>query len=102
LSRVLTSEEFESIISGTQKTVVLDFYADWCGPCKMQSPIFEEAGEEAKEIADFYKINVDQSQALAIKFGVMSIPTIIVIKNGEVAFKNVGLTSKEKILENIS
>ena len=84
----------------SDKTVLIDFYADWCGPCKMQSPIIDKIAEERTDIK-VGKINVDDNQELAAKYGVMSIPTILVIKNGGVAKEFVGLTAKEEILNAI-
>ena len=80
------------------KTVLLDFYADWCGPCKMMSPIVDKIAEEHPEYF-VGKVNVDDSPDLAESFGVMSIPTLIVLKGGEVSGKTVGVQSKEAILE---
>ena len=93
----ITSENFEEIKAGG-KTVLIDFYADWCGPCKMMSPVIDKIAEEKPEIA-VGKVNVDDEPNLAESFGVMSIPTLVVIKNGEVAEKSVGVVPKEKILE---
>ncbi|MCR5203430.1 MAG: thioredoxin, partial [Lachnospiraceae bacterium] len=80
------------------KTVLIDFYADWCGPCKMLSPIVDKIAEETSDIV-VGKVNVDDEEDIATKYGVMSIPTLVVLKNGEVAGKSVGVQPKEKILE---
>ena len=96
----ITEKNFEEEVLKSEKTVVLDFYADWCGPCKMQSPIIDKLAEERADIK-VGKINVDENSELAEKYGIMSIPTIIIIKKGEVANQFVGLTSKEKIEENL-
>ena len=85
-------------IRNSGKTVLLDFYADWCGPCKMVSPIVDQIAEENPEYL-VGKVNVDDESELAEQFGVMSIPTLVVLKNGEVAAKNVGALPKVKILE---
>ena len=85
-------------IKNSGKTVLLDFYADWCGPCKMVSPIVDQVAEENPEYL-VGKVNVDDESELAEQFGVMSIPTLVVLKNGEVAAKNVGALPKAKILE---
>ena len=76
--------------------VLVDFYADWCGPCRMLSPIIEEVAQE--ENIKLIKINVDENEDLSKRFGVMSIPTVIVFKDGKETNKNIGLTSKEEIL----
>ena len=85
-------------IKNSGKTVLLDFYADWCGPCKMVSPIVDQIAEENPEYL-VGKVNVDDESDLSEQFGVMSIPTLVVLKNGEVAAKNVGALPKAKILE---
>ena len=93
----VTSENYESEVLKSEKTVLIDFYADWCGPCKMMSPVIDEIAEEMKEIVKVGKINVDENQDLAMEYGVMSIPTIVVLKNGEVQKTFVGVTDKEEI-----
>jgi len=95
----LTSENFEEEVLKSNEFVVVDFYADWCGPCKMMSPIMEEiAGEGTAKVC---KVNVDEAQDLAVKYNVMSIPTIIIFKNGEIKDKFVGVTGKETILNTL-
>lgn len=92
----VNSENFESIVNG-EKTVLLDFYADWCGPCRMISPILEEIAEERDDVI-VGKINVDNEQELASQFEVFSIPMLAVIKNGKLVQKSVGARPKENIL----
>ena len=96
----ITEKNFEVEVLKSEKTVVLDFYADWCGPCKMQSPVIDKLAEEILDIK-VGKINVDENSKLAERYGIMSIPTIIIIKNGEVCKQFVGLTPKEKIKESL-
>ncbi|MEE0945818.1 MAG: thioredoxin [Acutalibacteraceae bacterium] len=79
-------------------TVLVDFYADWCGPCKMVAPILEEIAEQRSDVT-IGKVNVDESGTLAMKFGVMSIPTLIVFKDGVEQTRIVGYRPKEEILE---
>lgn len=92
----ITSENY-SEITGSDKTVLLDFWASWCGPCQMISPIVEEIAQEREDIT-VGKINVDEQMELAQEFGISSIPTLVVIKNSEVINKSVGLISKDEIL----
>ena len=94
----ITNENFEDEILKSDKTVLIDFYADWCAPCKMLSPIIEQIAEENNDIK-VAKINVDELQELAIKYEVMSIPTLVVIKNGQEVNRSVGFISKSQILE---
>ena len=95
---VINEDNFEKEVLNSDKAFVLDFYADWCGPCKIQSPIIDNLSEENNNIK-VGKINVDDNPELAEKYGIMSIPTILVIKNGEVTNQFVGVTEKEKLKE---
>lgn len=95
---MLTNENFDSEVMKADKTVLVDFYADWCGPCKMQSPIVDEIDGERDDVK-VCKINIDQQPELAMRFGVMSIPTIMVVKNGETTFKEPGLMQKRDLLK---
>lgn len=97
----LTDENFEREVLNSDKPCIVDFYADWCGPCKMMSPIIEEIAEELVEKAKVGKVNSDENMELAQNYGIMSIPTIMVIKNGEVTKTFVGVTSKEEIIKEI-
>lgn len=92
---------FEEEVLKSEKMVLIDFYADWCGPCRMMSPIIDEIEEELKESVKVGKINVDENQELAIKYDVMSIPTIIIFKNGMPVKTFLGVTDKNEILENL-
>lgn len=93
----LVDSNFNEKVLNSEKPVLVDFFATWCGPCKMLGPIIEKVGEEANGKYDVYKVDVDQSPATAQKYGIMSIPTVILFKNGEVAEKIVGLTNKAKL-----
>ncbi len=93
----VTKDNFEEI-RNSDKPVLIDFYADWCGPCRMVSPIVDEIAEERDDIV-VGKINVDDDAELAIKFGIVSIPTLVVLKNGEVAKKATGARPKDDILD---
>ena len=94
----ITDNNFEDEVLNSDKTVLIDFYADWCGPCKMQSPVVDQIAEERADIK-VGKVNVDDNPELAEKYEIMSIPTLLVIKNGAVAKQFVGLTSKGEIEE---
>ncbi|MBO7649982.1 MAG: thioredoxin [Lachnospiraceae bacterium] len=93
----VNEQNYQEVI-GSGKTVLLDFYADWCGPCRRVSPLVERLAEEHPEYA-VGKVNVDDEQELAVKFGVMSIPMLAVIKGGELVAKNVGAIPYEAILD---
>lgn len=95
---MLTEENFDAEVMNSDKTVLVDFYADWCGPCKMQSPIVDEIDSERDDVK-VCKINIDQQPGLAMRFGVMSIPTIMVIKKGETTFKEPGLMQKRDLVK---
>jgi len=86
----LQSKDFEQEVLHSAIPTVVDFYADWCGPCRMVSPIIEGLSKEYSGKVKFVKINTDESPDIAEKFGIMSIPTIMVFKNGEVASRTVG------------
>ena len=92
----VTKDNFNEV-KNSDKTVLLDFYADWCGPCRMVSPIVDEIAEENPDIL-VGKINVDEQQELASAFSVMSIPTLVVLKNGEIVNKSMGAKPKAAIL----
>jgi thioredoxin 1 len=92
----VNKENFESV-KNSEKTVLLDFYADWCGPCRMVSPIVDEIAEERADLL-VGKINVDDSPELAAEFGVASIPTLIVMKGGSVVHQSAGARPKAQIL----
>jgi len=93
----ITNENFEKEVLNSDKTTIVDFYADWCGPCKMMSPIIDKIAKENDSIK-VCKLNVDEAQDIAVKYNVMSIPTIIVFKNGMEFKRFVGVTSKDNIL----
>jgi len=96
---IFNEENFESEVVNSEKTTIVDFYADWCGPCKIMSPVIDKIAEENAETIKVGKVNVDENQELAMKYNVMSIPTILVFRNGTISKTFVGVTTKEEIEE---
>lgn len=94
MSLVIKPEDFKDVINSGK--VLVDFYADWCGPCQMLAPILEQLAEEQTDVK-IVKLNVDEAQSIAGKYRVMSIPTMILFENGEVVDQKVGVLSKEDI-----
>jgi thioredoxin 1 len=93
----ITDENFESEVLKSDVPAIVDFFAEWCGPCKMMGPIFEEVGAKYEGKVKFAKLNVDEARATAMKYGVMSIPTVITFKGGEVVETLVGLQDEDSL-----
>jgi thioredoxin 1 len=95
----LTDANFEQIALGSDKPVMIDFWAEWCGPCRMVSPIVEEMANEYGDKAVIAKVNVDENPNISMKFGIRNIPTIIFLRNGELVDKSVGAVPKNVLTE---
>lgn len=92
----LTADDFDQKLKEAgDKPVMVDFYAEWCGPCKIAAPIIDELSGEYAGKAEIYKVDVDQNQELSMRYGVMSIPTVIMFKNGEPVGKQIGFPGKQ-------
>ena len=98
MTEQISSAEWQAKVLDSDKPVLVDFFATWCGPCKMMAPVIDEVAAE-KADASVYKIDIDENPDIAQKYGVMSIPTFIAFKGGEPAKKTLGAQPKEKILE---
>lgn len=94
----LSTENFEKEVLKSEKPVLVDFYADWCGPCNVMAPVIEELAKELEGKVKVGKINVDENPDIAVEYNVMSIPTLIVFKNGKEEKRLVGLRNKEELI----
>lgn len=95
----LNKESFEKVTSSKDKTLIIDFWAPWCGPCKALTPVLEELSSEMSDSVEVYKVNVDDNTELAQEHGVQSIPTLLVFKNGTLSETLVGLKTKDELVE---
>jgi len=97
----INDQNFDEIVLKSDKTVIVDFWAEWCGPCKMISPIVQEIGEDYKDQVIVGKLNVDENPNTIMRFGIRNIPTILFFKNGEIADKQVGAVPKNKFVSKL-
>lgn len=95
----VTTQEFEEKVIDGENPVLVDFWAEWCGPCKMLSPVVDSVSEQFSGEVDFYKVNVDEEPELAREYGIMSIPTLILFKDGEIVEQSIGLIGEADIKE---
>ena len=98
IMEIENTEQFQQEVIEENGIVFVDFYATWCKPCKVMSPIIEEIAKEYKEVK-FVKVDIDKNEDLAIKYNIMSIPTMLIVKNGEVTKRLVGIMNKENIIK---
>ena len=96
-----TNENFDEEVLKSKLPVLVDFYADWCGPCKMMGPVVEKLADEYDKVAKVGKVNIDDEELLAAKYGVMSIPCFVIIKDGKVIDQALGAMSKEALEEKL-
>ena len=102
MAQKIAKDVFTEKIKNEEQLVIVDFYADWCGPCKMLAPILDELSEENKGTVEVYKINVDEEPELAKQYGVASIPTILSFKSGNEHKRVVGVRDKDTLLEELA
>lgn len=102
MERKFTSENFENEVLKSDIPVMVDFYADWCGPCKMMGPVVEELASEYEGRVKIGKLNVDENGDIAMRYGVMSIPTLIIFKKGEIVRKEVGMQTKKILISDLA
>ncbi|HIX25416.1 MAG TPA: thioredoxin [Candidatus Lachnoclostridium avicola] len=96
---VFTTQNFDTDVLRSEMPVLVDFYADWCGPCKMMAPTVEELAADFAGKAKVGKLNVDQNPEIAERYGIMSIPTLLIIRGGDVFYKAIGVQSKQVIAD---
>ena len=97
---IITKDNFEDEVLNSEKTVLIDFWAPWCGPCRMMAPVVSEIADELPSVK-VCKVNIDEEDELASKFGIMSIPTFLIIKNGEVTDQIIGAVPKASIVSKL-
>ena len=101
MAKIINTSQFRGSVEETQGVVVVDFFATWCGPCKMLAPVFEQVGEEMKNEATFLKVDIDQSLEIAQKFRITTVPTMMIFKDGKPVESLVGFMPKESIVQKV-
>ena len=101
MAKIINTSEFRTSVEENQGVVVVDFFATWCGPCKMLAPVFEQAGEEMQNDATFLKVDIDESLELARQFQISTVPTVMVFKNGKPVDSLVGFIPKEALVQKV-
>ena len=94
----INTEKFDELLKG-DKPLVCDFFATWCGPCKMLAPVMDEVSKDYEDKAVFVKVDIDENMPLAARYGIMSIPLVAIFKNGEMSAKSLGYTTKDETQE---
>ena len=102
MEKVLTVEEFKNLINNSEKPILVDFFASWCGPCKMLAPIIKDIENEFSESLIVLKIDIDKCAYLAREYNVMSVPTLIVFSDGELKSQEIGFMSKDNLIDMIN
>lgn len=98
MSQPITTENFDSVVASESRLVLVDFWAAWCGPCRAFSPVVDQVGDEMSDRVAVYKCNVDEEPAIAQRFGIMSIPTVILFKGGKAVATSVGSMPKDELV----
>lgn len=96
---IIKEDQFEEKVINSKKLVLVDFFANWCGPCHMIAPILQQVSDESNGNYEIYKVDVDQNENLSRKYGIMSIPTLMLFKNGEIVDKILGFRPKNQIVD---
>ena len=101
MAKIATNNSFDSLLQ-SEKLVIVDFWATWCGPCRMLSPLLDEVEEEMADKIEVVKVNVDDAEEIAMRYRIMSIPTLIFFKNGQMVDRSVGAMPKSQLVEKIN
>lgn len=100
--KIIDQQEFQDLVLGGTGVTLVDFFATWCGPCKMLAPVLEEVSKELEGKADIYKVDIDQNRELALKYNIVSVPTMLIFKNGTLVDQVIGFVPKSMIVEKLN